>query len=210
MSHLFPMFLKLSGRPCLVVGAGTIAEPKIASLVDSGARVKVVAPKATEQIQAWASKGQIDWQPRPFRLSDIEDCFLVIAATSDIEVNDTVYRQAQTHHVLCNAVDDPERCDFYYPAVVRRGSLQIAVSTAGRSPALAQRLRRELEDQFGPEYADWLEKLGRDREDVRNDGTLSVDEQRRVLHSQASAEAFRSFMTSPRLALETKEAQDAR
>ena len=100
------------------------------------------------------------WEQRRFEESDVENCFLVVSATNDVEVNEAVYRQAEARGVLCNAVDDPDRCDFFYPAVVRRGPLQIAISTAGYSPALAQRLRRELEDQFGPEYSGWVEQLG--------------------------------------------------
>jgi precorrin-2 dehydrogenase/sirohydrochlorin ferrochelatase len=118
--------------------------------------------------------------------------FLVIAATSSVEVNDLVFREARRRGVLCNVVDDPARCDFYYPAVVRRGSLQIAVSTGGQSPALAQRLRRELENQFGPEYADWVEYLGQERRGLLARSTHS-EYRRRLLHKQAGRKAFEAF-----------------
>jgi precorrin-2 dehydrogenase/sirohydrochlorin ferrochelatase len=193
MGHLFPMFMKLQGRRCLVVGAGTVAEPKITSLLEADATVKVVALQATEQVRSLAREARIQWDERLFRESDLEGCFLVVSATNDVQVNDEVYRQAEARGILCNAVDDPDRCDFYYPAVVRRGPLQIAISTAGYSPALAQRLRRELEEQFGPEYAGWVEQLGRDRERLRNDRTTSAEQCRLMLHSQASASSYRRF-----------------
>jgi precorrin-2 dehydrogenase / sirohydrochlorin ferrochelatase len=193
MGHLFPMFLKLEGRQCLVVGAGTVAEPKITSLLEAAAHVQVVAPQATEQVRTLASEARIWWDQRYFQESDLDGCFLVVSASNDAAVNETVYRQAAARGVLCNAVDDPARCDFYYPAVVRRGPLQIAISTAGDSPALAQRLRRDLEKQFGPEYSGWVEHLGRERERLRKDRAISAEQCRRMLHSQASASAYRRF-----------------
>src|ERR1700758_3619629 len=155
------MFVKLDGRSCLVVGAGKVAEPKIASLIASGARVRVVALAAGAQAQIWHREDMIIWEQRAFTPSDLDGAFLVVAATNFTAVNDAIFREAERRQILCNVVDDPPRCDFFYPAVVRRGRLQIAISTAGLSPALAQRLRRELEAQFGPEYGEWVEELGR-------------------------------------------------
>ncbi len=195
MNELFPMFIKLLGRRCLVVGGGTLAEPKVASLLNADATVTVVAPKATEQVQSWAREARIQWEQRSFQDSDLDGCFLVIGATGDVQVNDAVHRQAQTRGVICNVVDDPARCDFYYPAVVRRGPLQIAISTAGRSPALAQRLRQELEEQFGPEYGAWVEHLGRARDELRSNAATNAEECRRILHLQASASAYRKFVS---------------
>src|SRR5438445_395897 len=133
------MFLKLEGRPCLVVGAGTVAEGKIGSLLLAGATVRVVAPQADVAVQEWARTGVMRWESREFCLLDLDGVFLVIAATSSNEVNGSVFREAQRRNVLCNVVDDPEHCDFYYPAVVRRGQLQIGISTAGESPAREQK-----------------------------------------------------------------------
>src|SRR5258708_24783882 len=152
-AKLFPMFLKLSARPCLVVGAGTVAESKIASLVEAGGRVRVVAPEATPQVRSWAQSKGIEWHQRPFQPDDLEGMFLVVAATSSTELHERIFEEARRRGVPCNIVDVPALCDFYYPSVVQRGALQIAISTAGQSPALAQRLTKELEDQFGPEYA---------------------------------------------------------
>ena len=188
---LFPIFLKLDDRPCLVVGAGTIGQGKIRSLVAAGARVRVVAPQATAAVAEWARAGVITWEPRSFEASDLDGVVLVIAATNSTAANEIIFREAQRRNVLCNAVDDPERCDFYYPAVVRRGDLQVAISTGGHSPALAQRLRRELEAQFGAEYAGWLEQLGKTRQRLFA-SDIDPEGRRHLLHELASRKAFES------------------
>jgi precorrin-2 dehydrogenase/sirohydrochlorin ferrochelatase len=186
---LFPMFMKLEGRSCLVVGAGAIGEPKIESLLTSGASVRVIAPQVSPAVAEWARTGAIVWEAREFKATDFDGVFLVIAATSSREVNGAIFHEAQQRNILCNVVDDPEYCDFYYPAVVRRGDLQLAISTNGHSPALAQRIRRELETQFGPEYGEWLEELGKIRQQLFASG-MNPDERRRLLHELASREAF--------------------
>lgn len=183
------MFLKLEGRKCLVVGGGKIGESKIRSLLIAHARVRVVAPAVTAAVAAWDRAGVLIWEAREFHAHDLESAFLVIAATSSTEVNDTVYREAQQHRVLCNVVDDPVRCDFYYPAVVRRGTLQVAISTEGQSPALAQRLRREFERQLAPVYAGWLEWLGGARKRLFA-SPIAPEQRRRRLHELASQESF--------------------
>jgi precorrin-2 dehydrogenase/sirohydrochlorin ferrochelatase len=177
---LFPIFLKLDGRRCLVVGAGKVGESKIRSLLSAGAEVRVIAPAVTPAVAAWADAGVLTWEQRPFQTPDLEGTFLVIGATSSPLVNDLVFRAAQERGVLCNIVDDPKRCDFYYPAVVRRGDLQIAISTAGRSPALALRLRLDLESQFGPKYAGWVTELGRARK-VLFEQKLDPEHRRQLL-----------------------------
>jgi precorrin-2 dehydrogenase / sirohydrochlorin ferrochelatase len=182
---LFPMFLKLEGRPCLVVGAGAVAESKIESLLAAGAAVRVIAPRANEGIRGWALAGRITLEEREFLPRDLEGAFLVIAATSSPSVNELAFREARARNVLCNAVDDPVHCDFYYPAVVRRGKLQVAISTEGESPALAQRLRRELELQFGPEYESWVEKLGAARRRLFA-ADMDAEQRRTKLHELAS------------------------
>lgn len=186
------MFLKLTARPCLVVGAGNIAESKTASLLEADARVRVVAPEATEQVLSWAQSKKIEWHQRTYQPDDLEGMFLVVAATSSRELHEQIFKEASRRGVLCNIVDVPELCDFYYPAVVQRGALQIAISTAGLSPALAQRLRKELEEQFGPEYEEWLEHLGEARERLFAE-TLDPEERKQLLHEQASEEALDAF-----------------
>jgi precorrin-2 dehydrogenase / sirohydrochlorin ferrochelatase len=160
MAALFPMFLKLDACKCVVVGAGVIASQKLDSLLESGAAVRVVAPEASDKIQELAHNGRVAWTQSEFLPEHLDGALLVIAATGDPAINERVYRAAQERGVLCNSVDEPERCDFFYPAVVRRGDLQIAISTAGKSPALAQRIRKDLEAQFDASYVSWLEWLG--------------------------------------------------
>lgn len=186
---LFPMFLKLEGRRCVVVGAGRIGEPKIKSLLVAHADVVVIAPRVTPAVEGWAKAGVIRWERREFLASDLDDALLVIAATSSVDVNEQVYRAAQQRKILCNAVDDPERCDFYYSSVVRRGQLQVAISTEGQSPALAQRLRHELESSITPEYAGWLAELGAAREELFGQA-IDPEERRLRLHRLASRSAF--------------------
>jgi precorrin-2 dehydrogenase / sirohydrochlorin ferrochelatase len=186
---MFPIFLKLDGRRCLVVGAGKVAEAKIRGLLEARASIEVVAPEAVWQIQKWAWEGVLGWKARAFQATDLDQSSLVIAATSNPEVNAEVFRQARLRNVLCNSVDDPENCDFYYPAVVNRGDLQIAISTGGRSPALAQRLRRELEEQFGAEYESWVADLGRAREELTAQ-IRDPEARKQLLHEIASREAF--------------------
>jgi precorrin-2 dehydrogenase / sirohydrochlorin ferrochelatase len=188
---MFPIFLKLDGRRCLVVGAGTVAEGKIRGLLDAGALVQVVAPRAVFQVRRWDWEGAITWKPREFGPRDLDQVSIVIAATNSHEVNTQIFQEARLRNVLCNAVDDPENCDFYYPAVVKRGDLQIAISTNGRSPALAQRLRKDLEEQFGPEYEAWLNELGKARDQL-NARVLDVEARKKLLHELASREAFKN------------------
>jgi precorrin-2 dehydrogenase/sirohydrochlorin ferrochelatase len=187
---LFPMFMKLEGRCCLVVGAGTIGEPKISSLIAAGASIRVVAPHATAAVAEWAQTRAITWEARTFNSADLDGTLMVIAATNSRDVNAAIFHEARERNILCNVVDDPEYCDFYYPAVVRRGDLQLAISTNGQSPALAQRIRRELEIQFGPEYGEWLEELGRKRQQLFA-SKIDPDERRHLLHELAGREAFK-------------------
>jgi precorrin-2 dehydrogenase/sirohydrochlorin ferrochelatase len=190
---LFPMFLKLEGKLCLVVGAGKVGEPKIGGLLGTGARVHVVALEATEGVHALAGAGKITLEIRAFDDSDLDGTFLAIVATASRALNAVIYREAQRRGVLCNVVDVPEYCDFYYPAVVRRGDLQIAISTNGQSPALAQKLRQQLERQFGPGYARWVAELGATRKLVLA-SDLDQQRKRELLLTLASREALQAAL----------------
>jgi precorrin-2 dehydrogenase/sirohydrochlorin ferrochelatase len=182
------MFIKLTGRQVLVVGAGNVGEPKIGGLLETGARIRVVALEATPTVREWARSGEIELELRAFANDDLQGAFLVVAATAARTLNERIYREAQKLGVLCNVVDVPDLCDFFYPSIVRRGDLQIAVSTAGQSPSLAQKIRQQLEKQFGPAYAAWLAELGETRKLILASG---LDKERKLdlLHSLASKEA---------------------
>jgi len=190
---LFPAFLKLAGRRCLVVGAGPVAEEKIEGLLRAGAEVRVVAPSATRRIRELARKRKIHWHERVFRAPDLGGALLVVAATSSPSLHAQIYRLAQRRGVLCNVVDDPEHCDFYYGSVVRRGELQIAISTGGHSPALAQRLRKEMEKKFGAEYKEWLKELGKIRKRLFAK-KVTPERRRALLHGLASEASFQEFL----------------
>jgi siroheme synthase-like protein len=190
---LFPIFVKLEGRRVVVVGGGEIAAGKIESLVQAGAKILIVSPALNSELASLVKESKVEWREKEFSSDDLQHAFLVIAATSVPSVNEAVYRAAEERGLLCNAVDDIGNCHFYYGAVVQRGDLQIAISTNGKSPALAQRLRKELEEQFGPEYESWVEWLGAAREVLRASGA-SQAQNKEVLHNLASREMFERYL----------------
>jgi precorrin-2 dehydrogenase/sirohydrochlorin ferrochelatase len=179
---LFPIFLKLAGRKCLVVGAGGIAESKIESLLAAEADVTVVATRVSTVVQRLADSGDVGLHLRAFQDADLEGQFLAVAGTDVPEVNRAVFAGAEKRGILVNAVDDPPYCDFFFPSVVRRGDLQIAISTAGESPALSMQLRKELNEQLPRDLGPWLEELGRLRREVL--GMEPLGEPRKMLLHQ--------------------------
>jgi precorrin-2 dehydrogenase/sirohydrochlorin ferrochelatase len=187
------MFLKLEGRQCLVVGAGKIGEPKIGGLLETGARIRVVSLDASPTVREWAHAGKIELELRAFLAEDLDGAFLAVVATNSRSLNERVFHEAQRRSVLCNVVDVPDLCDFFYPAVVRRGDLQIAISTAGQSPSLAQKIRQQLEKQFGPGYAAWVAELGETRRLIL---ASDLDKERKLelLHTLASREALEAAL----------------
>jgi precorrin-2 dehydrogenase / sirohydrochlorin ferrochelatase len=152
-TNFYMAALNLTNRRCLVVGAGAIGLEKIEGLLASEAEVSVVAPEADPEVAELAETGTVDWKRRRYVPDDLEGCFLVVAATSDTDVNIAVYNDAEARSMLVNVVDVPPLCNFILPAIVRRGPIAIAISTAGASPALAKRMKDEIAEQFGDEYA---------------------------------------------------------
>jgi siroheme synthase-like protein len=150
---LYIACLKLKGRNCLVVGGGEIGLEKVEGLLACGATVTLVAPDAVPALEAYAAEGSINWERRAYEPGDLESKFMAIAATSDSEINIGVYEDAEQRAMLVNVVDVPPLCNFILPAIVRSGPLAIAISTAGASPALAKRMKREIADAFGEPYA---------------------------------------------------------
>jgi precorrin-2 dehydrogenase/sirohydrochlorin ferrochelatase len=187
------MFLKLEGKRCLVVGAGKVGEPKIGALIDTDAFIRVIALQATETVRGWAQAGKISLELRGFGARDLDGTFLAVVATASRALNGSIYREAQRRGALCNVVDVPEYCDFYYPAVVRRGDLQIAISTNGQSPSLSQKLRQRLDRQFGQGYAQWVAELGETRRLVLA-SDLDPERKSELLHSLASREALKAAL----------------
>jgi precorrin-2 dehydrogenase / sirohydrochlorin ferrochelatase len=156
----YPIHLDVRDRPCLVVGGGGVGTRKVSGLLGCGARVTLVSPEITDTLTELARAGRITLHRRAFQESDIDGAFLVMGATDDEDLNRRIHAAAEARGVLCNIADRPEICHFILPAVIRRGDLTVTVSTSGRSPALAKALRRELEGQFGPEYAEMLRLMG--------------------------------------------------
>ena len=198
---LLPIFLKLEGRRCLLVGAGNIALDKIGSLLKTGVRIRVIAPQAKPEVRQLAADGTLEWIERPFDPADLEGHDLVIAATDSPEVNTAVYHAALKHGIFCNSVDDIPNCDFFFGSVVSRGDLQIAISTAGESPAVAQRLRREIDAQLPEDLGPWLARVGELRRKVLEIHPRS-DERKALLHQLAQRQVCDSeSCPSRRLAL---------
>jgi precorrin-2 dehydrogenase / sirohydrochlorin ferrochelatase len=145
--------LQLTGRRCVVVGGGEIGLEKVEGLLACDGRVVLIAPHAVPELEALAAEGSIEWLPREYETGDLERTFIAIAATNDTDVNIRVYEDAERRAMLVNIVDVPPLCNFILPAIVRTGPLAIAISTAGASPALAKRMKREISELFGEEYA---------------------------------------------------------
>lgn len=163
MPDYFPAFLDLRGRRCLVVGGGPVGERKVRDLLACGAAVTLVSPSLTAGLAALVAGGRLRHRARPFRPADPRGCVLVVAATGRARVDSRVAAEARRRRALVNVVDRPRRCDLIMPSVLRRGELQIAVSTGGRSPALAREIRRRLEPLFAPDFGDVVEQVGRRR-----------------------------------------------
>lgn len=185
MSRLYGAFLQVANRPCLVVGGGPVAERKLAGLLECGAEVTVIAPDVTDTIRKEAEHGKIHWEARAYRTGDAASYFLTIAATASQEINARIYADGDAAGRLVNVVNDQELGHFVVPAMVRRGRLAIAVSTSGASPAAASRIKRELEAQFGEEYAVYLDKLAAVRQTLLQ--TVEDEKQRTAIFQKIAA-----------------------
>lgn len=163
----YPIFIDLNDRLSVVIGGGPIAERKVCTLLECGARVTLIAPEVTEAIRAMASEGRITWKPRAYEPGDLTGAFCTYAATNDNAVNTAIYEEATRNSQLCNVVDVPPLCNFIVPSIVRRGDLAVAISTSGNSPALARRMREDLTEHIGPEWQELNDLLGRMRPELK-------------------------------------------
>jgi precorrin-2 dehydrogenase/sirohydrochlorin ferrochelatase len=163
---VYPVFLNIDGKPCLIVGGGAVGERKVEDLLLAGARVTLVSREATPVLQTMAAQGLITYRREDFTPEHLTGMVLAIAATNDLHTNQSVSAAAQSRGLPVNIVDQPALCSFVVPATIRRGDLTLAIGTGGRSPALAKKLRRDLEKTFGPEYGPYLELLGAIREKI--------------------------------------------
>ena len=170
----FPIVLEMTGRRCLVIGGGVVAERKIAGLLEVGAAVTVISPEVTAAILNWAKNHSIQLTARCYQNGDLSGHELVFVATDDPDVNDQVYHEGQSCGVWVNAADDPAHCDFILPAVIRRGELTVAISTGGASPAATRAIREELDDYFTAEYAQLVQVAAEVRMELK-EKSVNVD-----------------------------------
>lgn len=177
MTNYYPVYLNLNGKKCMVFGGGQIAEDKVAKLRNAGAQVSIISPTVTPDLEAWAQRGDFEWQSREYRTGDLQGAFLGIAATNKRQVNNEIFQEAEQLGILMNVVDYPEECTFIAPSIVQRGQVTIAISTGGASPALARKLRETLSEDPALEWADLADVLASARKEVKKRG-LTVDPQR--------------------------------
>jgi precorrin-2 dehydrogenase / sirohydrochlorin ferrochelatase len=182
-----PIFFDVTGRPCVVIGGGEVAARKVESLLEAGARVTVVSPRLSPTIQAAVARGLVTHIARDYAPGDIRGCVLVYAATDDPKLHRELAAEARALGIPINVADVPELCSFIAPAVVKRGALQIAISTGGASPAFAARIRRELEDRFGAEYSLTLDLMRAARRRLHADEIAPVERMRRLTDLANSA-----------------------
>src|SRR5271169_1785931 len=175
-----PIFFDVTGRQCAVIGGGEVAARKVESLIEAGARVTVVSPRLSPSLQAAVARGLVTHIARDYAPGDIKGCVLAYAATDDPKLHRELAAKARTLGIPINVADVPELCSFIAPAVVKRGALQVAISTGGASPAFAARLRRELEDRFGSEYALTLEVLHAARRRLHGEEIDPAERMRRL------------------------------
>lgn len=177
MTTFYPVFLNLTGRRCVIIGGGQIAEGKIAKLLDSGSKIIVISPDATQGIRGFAERGQIEFSERKYQNGDLEGAFICIAATNDRVVNQEIFEEAEKNGILLNAVDDMPRCSFIAPSIVEKGPVTVAISTGGASPALARKLREKMEVSSALDWADATSVLSKARQIIK-DKQIAVDPQR--------------------------------
>jgi siroheme synthase-like protein len=164
--NLYPIFLRLHKKRCLVVGGGMVAERKVKSLINAGAEVTVIAPRLTEELSRTLGQGCITHIERNYRENDMEGFYLVIASTDSQRTNRNIYLEGEKRGVPVNVVDDPQNSSFFVPSLIRRGNLQIALSTSGTAPIFAKELRKYFEKKFYPELERDLGDLARLRKDI--------------------------------------------
>jgi len=156
---MYPVLLDIAGKLCVVIGGGSVAERKVQGLLESGASVSVVSPEVTSGLAGLAGQGIVEWRKKKYTNDDLDGAVLVFAATDDREVQALISREAGVNGQLLNVADDPDSCSFHVPATMRRGDLTLAVSTSGKSPAVAAIIRQQLEEEFGPEYDTLLQVM---------------------------------------------------
>ncbi|MDD4802385.1 MAG: bifunctional precorrin-2 dehydrogenase/sirohydrochlorin ferrochelatase [Syntrophomonas sp.] len=194
MAHLYPIYLQLAGKKCLIVGGGKVAERKVETLMEYEADIWLVSPESLPSIRNWSEQGLIEWRQGEFRPEDLDGVFLAFIATGNVSVNKDISALCREKGILINAVDDPPNCDFYVPSILRRNSLCVAISTEGKSPLLAGKLRRELEDIIPHEYGEWVEILGNMRDRIKS-SNLNMEERKNLFAELVSSDILELLQT---------------
>lgn len=187
----YPLFLELDNRPAVVIGGGNIALQKAKTLLKAGARLKIVAKELCDCLETLCQENGIPTHIGAYTADTIEDAILVVAATDDRSVNEAVFRDCRERRILCNVVDVPDLCDFYVPAVISRGPLQIAIGTDGKSPAFAGQLRRQLESLITDQHGEFVSELQKMRKIVIEQ--IPADQRKTLLTKMASEDSFEIF-----------------
>jgi precorrin-2 dehydrogenase/sirohydrochlorin ferrochelatase len=193
MADLYPLFLDLKGKKCLVIGGGRVAERKVKTLLQYGGNVKVVSPVTENSIELWAEQGLIELEKREFAPTDLDDIFLVFIATNNPDLNGEVSRLCRENKILVNAVDDPPNCDFFVPAIIKRNSLVLAISTGGKSPAFARKLRQELEQMISSEYGEFVDLIGEQRDFIK-ERIASIEDRKKLFEELVNSDILDLLM----------------
>jgi len=164
MTNYYPIYVQLNEQPCVVIGGGKIAEGKVDGLLAANAKVKIISPELTPYLHDLVKQNQVEYVARHYQVGDLTGAFMVICATDQTEINHQVWQEASANRQLVNVVDDTPHCNFIAPAILRKGDLNIAISTGGKAPALAVRLKQRLQAEIGPQYERFLELSGQLRE----------------------------------------------
>lgn len=204
MTTYYPVFLDLTGRTCVVIGGGRVAETKVLQLLENDCQIIVVSPQATDSIQMWANQKKITWYEREYQTGDLKTAFIAIAATNHVSTNEAIASEAEEERVLLNVVDHTPLCGFIAPSVIRKGSVTLAVSTGGASPALARKFRELLENSSILDYADLAPLLSKARQEIKAKG-LQISPERwqkqitaeliPMIHEMPEAEVLTAFLS---------------
>ena len=191
-NHLFPIFLKLKDKLCVIIGGGKVAQRKAQGLIKCGAKIKVVSPTVEDPVKRWASKGLLTWYEKKFTAGDLGGAFMAFVATDNHAENKKAVRICNKKGIIVNVVDKPEQCDFFIPSVVRRKSLAIAISTEGKSPMFARRMCEELEKIITDEYGEFLNILGEQREYIKKE-VPDITRRNKIIEQIIYSDIFTQF-----------------
>ncbi|SKC75601.1 precorrin-2 dehydrogenase/sirohydrochlorin ferrochelatase family protein [Maledivibacter halophilus] len=193
MDKYYPIMLDIKNKKCKVIGGGRVAERKVTSLLECGAIVEVISPFVSDKLFKYYKKGKIKLVQRNYKYGDLKGGYLVYAATDNEEINEICIKECRDNEILLNVADQPNMCDFIVPANIRRGDLNISISTNGKSPMLSKKIRIELEKIFPEEYKEYLEIIGEIREKVKEE-IKDISKRREIFHDLVYSDVFKRYL----------------